>query len=42
MPAARLRVGSAVARPRPSKESLLGLVLGLSVGLALGYALRRS
>ncbi|CAE7742034.1 klhl36 [Symbiodinium microadriaticum] len=36
--AAKLRVGSAVARPKLSKEFLLGMTLGLCLGAAAGMA----
>lgn len=38
---ARLRVGTAVASPRPSKETLMGLAVGLTLGVLLGYSVAR-
>lgn len=38
--AARLRMGAAVAAPKPSKESMIGFAVGLSLGLLVGYSLK--
>jgi len=40
--AARLRVGTAVAATRPSKDTIMALAAGLSIGVVLGYAMFRS